>query len=89
MSTEQHPTLLTPVQLGPYTLRNRMVMAPMTRNRAVEGNVASDVAGHLLRPARLGGADHHRGDAGLASRASAIRALRGFMRTPRSRAGAG
>jgi N-ethylmaleimide reductase len=44
MSTEQHPTLLTPVQLGPYTLRNRMVMAPMTRNRAVEGNVPSDSA---------------------------------------------
>ncbi|HEV7504960.1 MAG TPA: alkene reductase [Thermoanaerobaculia bacterium] len=40
-STEQptqHP-LLTPVQVGPYTLRNRMVMAPMTRNRAVEGLV--------------------------------------------------
>ena len=41
MSIEQHPTLLTPVQLGPYTLRNRMVMAPMTRNRAGEGNVPS------------------------------------------------
>ncbi len=40
MSTD-HPTLLTPVQLGPYTLRNRMVMAPMTRNRAGEGNVPS------------------------------------------------
>ena len=41
MSTDQHPTLLTPVQLGPYTLRNRMAMAPMTRNRAGEGNVPS------------------------------------------------
>jgi N-ethylmaleimide reductase len=37
MSTlhEQHP-ILTSVQLGPYTLPNRMVMAPMTRNRAGE-----------------------------------------------------
>lgn len=26
--------LLTPVQLGPYTLPNRIVMAPLTRNRA-------------------------------------------------------
>ena len=31
--------LFTPVQLGPYELPNRMVMAPMTRNRAGAGNV--------------------------------------------------
>jgi N-ethylmaleimide reductase len=31
--------LFSPVQLGPYTLRNRLVMAPMTRNRAGPGNV--------------------------------------------------
>lgn len=31
--------LLTPVQLGPYTLPNRLVMAPLTRNRAGAGNV--------------------------------------------------
>src|SRR3954470_4723872 len=41
---EQHPTLFSPVQVGPYTLRNRIVMAPMTRNRAGEGNVPSDLA---------------------------------------------
>ncbi|HWM93301.1 MAG TPA: alkene reductase [Thermoanaerobaculia bacterium] len=35
--SEKHLALLTPVQVGPYTLRNRMVMAPMTRNRAGEG----------------------------------------------------
>ena len=40
----QHPTLFTPIQLGPHTLPNRLVMAPMTRNRAGEGNVASDLA---------------------------------------------
>ena len=27
-------SLLTPIKLGPYELRNRLVMAPMTRNRA-------------------------------------------------------
>lgn len=32
-------TLFSPIQLGPHTLPNRMVMAPMTRNRAGEGNV--------------------------------------------------
>jgi N-ethylmaleimide reductase len=34
--------LLTPVAVGPYTFANRMVMAPMTRNRAAEG-VATDL----------------------------------------------
>jgi N-ethylmaleimide reductase len=31
--------LFTPVQVGPYTLPNRIVMAPLTRNRASAGNV--------------------------------------------------
>ncbi len=31
--------LFTPVQLGAYTLPNRIVMAPMTRCRAGEGNI--------------------------------------------------
>jgi N-ethylmaleimide reductase len=39
--TTQQPNLLTPVQLGPYELRNRVVMAPMTRNRAGDGGVAT------------------------------------------------
>ncbi len=32
-------TLLSPVQLGPYTLPNRIVLAPLTRNRAGAGYV--------------------------------------------------
>ena len=41
MSEEyREPNLFTPFQLGPYELRNRVVMAPMTRSRAGEGNVA-------------------------------------------------
>lgn len=31
--------LLEPIQLGPYQLPNRVVMAPLTRNRALPGNV--------------------------------------------------
>jgi N-ethylmaleimide reductase len=31
--------LFTPIQVGAYTLRNRIVMAPLTRSRAAEGNV--------------------------------------------------
>lgn len=31
--------LLTPVKLGPYELPNRVVMAPLTRNRTIAGNV--------------------------------------------------
>ena len=37
MKTHDH--LLSPVRVGPYTLPNRLVMAPMTRNRAGHGNV--------------------------------------------------
>ncbi|RDE14272.1 MAG: alkene reductase [Candidatus Thorarchaeota archaeon] len=36
--------LLTPYTLGDLELRNRMVMAPMTRSRAVEGNVPHPAA---------------------------------------------
>ncbi len=35
--------LFTPIQLGPYELPNRIVMAPLTRNRAGEGNVPQDL----------------------------------------------
>ena len=36
--------LFEPVKVGPYTLPNRIVMAPMTRSRAKEGFVPSDLA---------------------------------------------
>ena len=42
MSNERN--LFTPFQLGPYELRNRLVMAPMTRSRAGEGNVPGELA---------------------------------------------
>lgn len=35
--------LLTPIVIGPYTLRNRIVMAPLTRNRAGPGGVPGDL----------------------------------------------
>ncbi len=38
------PALLTPVELGGLSLRNRIVMAPMTRNRAGPGDVPGDLA---------------------------------------------
>lgn len=37
------PDLFTPVEIGPYTLNNRIVMAPMTRNRAGDGNVPREL----------------------------------------------
>lgn len=37
------PDLFSDVQLGPYTLKNRMVMPPMTRSRASRGEVANDL----------------------------------------------
>jgi N-ethylmaleimide reductase len=33
------PDLFTPVEVGPLHLKNRVVMAPLTRSRAAEGNV--------------------------------------------------
>ncbi|MBW4521848.1 MAG: alkene reductase [Scytolyngbya sp. HA4215-MV1] len=41
MSTDQ--PLLTPVKLGRYQLPNRLVMAPLTRNRAGTGNVPGNL----------------------------------------------
>ena len=41
MNTAEH--LLSPIQVGPYILRNRMVMAPLTRNRAGAGNVPGPI----------------------------------------------
>jgi N-ethylmaleimide reductase len=36
-------TVFSPVQIGPYHLTNRLVMAPLTRNRAGPGNVPQDL----------------------------------------------
>ncbi|PZV09963.1 MAG: alkene reductase [Leptolyngbya sp.] len=41
MSTEKN--LFTPIKLGAYELPNRIVMAPLTRNRAGEGNVPQEL----------------------------------------------
>ena len=38
-----HNTLFSPLTIGPVTLANRLVMAPMTRNRAGDGNVPTDL----------------------------------------------
>lgn len=35
--------LFSPLPLGPFTLANRIVMAPMTRNRAAEGNIPQEM----------------------------------------------
>ena len=41
MSTSK---LLEPFKLGPITLPNRFAMAPLTRNRALEGLVPNPLA---------------------------------------------
>ncbi len=40
---ESQVNLFSPVQMGPYTLPNRIVMAPLTRNRAGAGNVPREL----------------------------------------------
>ncbi len=47
--SKQPLTLLTPARLGPYTLPNRMVMAPMTRCRAGEACVPAEMAATYYR----------------------------------------
>jgi len=37
------PNLFTPLQVGPLTLRNRILMAPMTRSRAGPGNTPTEL----------------------------------------------
>ncbi len=48
-------SLFTPIKLGSLELPNRIVMAPMTRNRAAEGDVPSDlIAEHYAQRASAG-----------------------------------
>jgi N-ethylmaleimide reductase len=43
-SDTEQPTLFSPFALGGIPLNNRIVMAPMTRSRALDGNVANPLA---------------------------------------------
>ena len=43
------PDLFTSLQMGPYTLANRIVMAPLTRNRAGAGNVPQPMSVEYYR----------------------------------------
>lgn len=42
-ATKPFSALFSPLRLGPYELANRIVMAPMTRNRAGAGNVPTEL----------------------------------------------
>lgn len=44
MSEKSNIKLFEPYQFGKITLRNRIVMAPLTRNRAAKGNIPSALA---------------------------------------------
>ncbi len=43
------PALFSDIQVGPYRLKNRVVMAPMTRNRAGAGNVPTPLIATYYR----------------------------------------
>lgn len=72
---ERYPSLLSSAQLGNLTLENRVIMAPMTRSRAGEGDVATDLIAEYYR---------QRSSAGLIiSEASQISPQgKGYPRTP-------
>ncbi len=42
--TKTSPNLFTPIEIGPLELPNRIVMAPLTRSRAGEGNVPTSLS---------------------------------------------
>ena len=46
--------LLKSVKLGPYQLKNRIVMAPMTRSRAINNNPNDSMAHHYAMRADAG-----------------------------------
>jgi hypothetical protein len=67
MDHASHPTfstvgLFTPGRLGPYTLPHRLLMAPMTRNRARRDGVPSPSAVIYYAQRRH---DRHRNDDGF------------------------
>jgi N-ethylmaleimide reductase len=43
LDTSNAPNLFSPVEVGPLVLRNRVVMAPLTRSRAGPGNVPNQL----------------------------------------------
>ncbi|MFJ9543915.1 alkene reductase [Streptomyces sp. NPDC101225] len=51
MDTTDIPGLFAPVRLGSLDLANRLVMAPMTRNRATADGVPTELMATYLRPA--------------------------------------
>ena len=54
-----------PITVGELRLPNRIIMAPLTRNRAtMPGRVPNALMGDILRAARVRRHDHHRGDLG-------------------------
>ncbi|KAK0484426.1 hypothetical protein IW261DRAFT_836759 [Armillaria novae-zelandiae] len=48
--------LLSPLKLGPISLKNRVFMAPMTRNRSVPTNVPNSINAEYYRQRAQGGA---------------------------------
>jgi N-ethylmaleimide reductase len=45
MAELAHPNLFTPVQIGPISLKHRVVMAPLTRSRSEQ---PGDIPGALM-----------------------------------------
>lgn len=50
------PELLSPIQLGNVNLRNRVIMAALTRNRSVPTNVPNEVNVEYYKQRAAGGA---------------------------------
>jgi hypothetical protein len=61
--------LFSPIELGPYRLSHRVVMAPLTRMRSDPGDIPRDLMVEIRCPARAERRpDHQRSHPGLHSR---------------------
>ncbi len=79
------PDLFDPLRIKAWDLPNRLVMAPLTRNRATAGMVPGDLAVEYYSQRAVGRPDHHRGHAAQRRRPG----LPGHPRHPHPRAGRG
>jgi 2,4-dienoyl-CoA reductase-like NADH-dependent reductase (Old Yellow Enzyme family) len=77
----ENRTLFDSYHLKALSLKNRIVMAPMTRARALQpGNVPSALNGGVLPAARQRGFDHYRSHADFTSGAGILLDARSALR---------
>ncbi len=63
--TQAYPLLFSPMQVGRWTLKNRIVHASISLRRSAQGGVHPGYHQYYLNRARGGGGDGHHGAGGF------------------------